>query len=411
MFCTYNRNDLTSLIEALESSPFIYEKLINAICKKWNMVRGVCGTKNDLDTRSSSIQSAYCEKSQMSDMDLVPSEAVIREDSCSRKRSDERSMVTTYSIYGEHVNEDRATPLLETGCDGSKMENHLASSEGSAEVSQTFMKTNDLKDIAPECAKTCSDTSDYCPIPEKIVGARDHDMASTSVNVSKEKSFRSENCSHKLHSIGSKVEAHCGTDYVNHYEFARTAYLFYEDFTRKSSDKTSKNAPRSIEEIIAGQLKIVSNRFVGFSWSNVQNSNMKSRKERCGWCLYCRAREDERDCLFCMNDSIPAVENFSCEALGIQSRKNVKNHLTDVTCHILCIEYHLQGLLLGPWLNPDYSSLWHADIHAATDITSLKTLLLQVLIWSFEFYFTKHKHLLSLYMFLIVHFSLMDLLV
>lgn len=79
-----------------------------------------------------------------------------------------------------------------------------------------------------------------------------------------------------------------------------------------------------------------------------------------------------------MNDSIPAVENFTCEILGIQSRKNMKNHLIDITCHIRCIEDHLQGLLLGPWLNPGYSMLWRRSVLGAADIASLKDLLLKV---------------------------------
>lgn len=397
MFCAYNRNDLNALIEALESSPFIYDKLINAICKNWNVSRGSCGNKNDLDTRSCSIQSAFPDKGQISDTLLVPSEAVIRNDPCSEKRSDEKSMVTTYSSNDEHLNAERVTALLETGIDGPKMENHLASSEGSAEVSQTSMKTDNLKESVPECTKRCFDTSDCCDIPDKPVNAGDHDMASTSLNVEKGKNLRSQSSSHKLYPINSNVEVHCETNYVNCYEFARTASAFYEEFSRKSSDKTSGDAPRSIEEVLAGQLKIVSNRFVEFSWSNIQNSNMTSRKERCGWCVYCRVPEEERDCLFSMNDSIPAVEKFSYEVLGIQSQKNVKNHLIDVMCHIICIEDHLQGLLLGPWLNPDYSMLWHASVRGATDIALLKNLLLQVFIWSFGSCFSKHIYLLNLY--------------
>ncbi|XP_057790212.1 DDT domain-containing protein PTM-like isoform X2 [Salvia miltiorrhiza] len=363
MFGAYDRNDLTALIEALESSPFIYDKLINAICKNWNVSRGSCGTKNDLDTRSCSIQSAFPENGQIPDMLLVPSEAIIRKDTCSKKRSDEKSMVTIYSSNEELLNAERVTALLETGNNGSKMENHLASSEGSAEVSQTSMKTDNPKESVLECTKRCFDTSDCCDIPEKL---------------EKEKNIRSKSSSHKPYSINSKVEVHYGTNYMNCYEFARTASAFYEEYSRKSSDKTSGDAPRSIEEVLAGQLKIVSNRSVEFSWSNIQNSNMTSRKERCGWCLYCRVTEEERECLFSMNDSIPAVEKFSSEALGIQSQKNVKNHLIDVMCHIICMEDHLQGLLLGPWLNPDYSMLWHASVCGATDIALLKKLLLKL---------------------------------
>ncbi|XP_041998604.1 DDT domain-containing protein PTM [Salvia splendens] len=370
MFCAYNRNDLTTLIEALESSPFIYDKLINAICKNWNVSRGSCGAKNDLDTRSCSIQSVFPEKGQMPDMLMVPSESIIRNGS-SKKTSDEKSMVTTYSSNEENLNSERVTAMVEICNHGLKMENHLASSEGSAEVSQTSMKIDNPKESVLECTKTCFDPSDCCDIPEKLINAGDHDMASTSLNFEEGKSL-------KPYSMNSNVEVGYGTNYMNCYEFARTASDYYQEYSRKSSDKTSGDAPRSIEEVLAGQLKIVSNRFVEFSWSNIQNSNMTSRKERCGWCVYCRVPGEERDCLFSMNDSIPAVEKFSHEVLGIPSQMNVKNHLINIMCHIICMEDHLQGLLLGPWLNPDYSMLWHASVRGATDIALLKNLLLQL---------------------------------
>lgn len=380
-YIAYNRNDLPTLVEALESMPFIYTTLINAICKNWNVDRGSCGAKIDLDTHSYSIKSAFPERGQMPNMLLVPSEAITRNNTCSEKWSDEKSMIN--SSNEEHLNAKHDTSLHEAGNEGLKMENHLVSSEGSAEVSQTSTKTDNLKERAPECRKRCSDTSNCCHIPEKFVMAGDHDMASPSVNVEVGKNLRPKSYSHnKLNSINSKVEVHLGTNYVNCYEFARTASLFYEEFTHKTSDKSS-DSPRSSEEILAGQLKIVLNRFVQFSWSNIQNLNMVTRKERCGWCLYCRVPEYERDCLFSMNDSIPDVEKFSHEVLGIQPEKNAKNHLIDVMCHIICIEDHLQGLLTGPWLNPDYSMHWQANLRGATDIASLKNFLLQVLMWPF----------------------------
>ncbi|KAI3450013.1 hypothetical protein Pfo_006678 [Paulownia fortunei] len=380
-FCSYNRNDLATLIEALESSPFIYDTIINAICKHWNVVRGVGGTKNDLDSRSCSIQSAFPEKRQLPNMHPTPSETLNKTQAFAEKRSDEKSMVTTNSSNTEHENAEHATAVLETGNHGLKMENHLASSEGSAEVSQTFIKIDTLKESGPDCSKRCPEILDDCHIPGKLVDAGDHYMTSTTVNVEKGKNLSSENHSYAPYTINSGgvlSQVHCGKNYVNCYEFARTASSIFEELTCKSLDKSSEDAPRSVEEIIAGQLKVVSNRFAEFSWSNIQNSNMNSRKERCGWCFYCRVPEDERDCLFIMNDSIPAVENFTCEVLGIRSRKSRKNHLIDVMCHIICIEDHLQGLLLGPWLNPHYSMLWRKSVLGVADIASLKYLLLKL---------------------------------
>ncbi|PIM98638.1 hypothetical protein CDL12_28880 [Handroanthus impetiginosus] len=369
LFWSYNRNDLPTLIESLESSPFVYDTIINAICKHWNLVRR---TKNDLDTRSWSIQSALPQKKQLPDMHLTPSETLNKDAAFA-----EKSMATTSSSNMELENADHATAVLETGNDGVKMENHLASSEGSAEVSQTSIKTDNLKENGLDCSDKCPENPDDFNSPGKLVNAGGHRMTSATLNVEKGKNLSSENYGHGPYTINSS-EVNCGANYINYYEFARTASSFFEELTCKSSDKNSKDAPISAEEIIAGQLKVVSNRFAEFSWSNIQNSYMNSRKERCGWCFYCRVPEDERDCLFIMNENIPAVENFTSEVLGIPSRKNRKNHLIDVICHIICIEDHLQGLLLGPWLSPHYSMLWRKNVLAVTDIASLKNFVLQL---------------------------------
>ncbi|KAL0459149.1 UNVERIFIED_CONTAM: DDT domain-containing protein PTM [Sesamum latifolium] len=193
---------------------------------------------------------------------------------------------------------------------------------------------------------------DDCNIPGKLVNTGDHYMTLTTENVEKGNNLGLENyssgpCTAKSGGVLSQV--HPGTNYVNWYEFARTASLFFEEVTFKSSDKISEDAPRSVEEIVAGQLKVISN----------------------------RVPEDGRDCLFIMNDSIPAVENYTCEVLGIQPG-NKKNHLIDVMCHVICIEDHLQGLLLGPWLNPDYSMLWRKSVLGVADIASMKNLLLEL---------------------------------
>ncbi|KAL3653338.1 hypothetical protein CASFOL_003019 [Castilleja foliolosa] len=359
-FCCYNRSDLPRIIEALESFPFIYGTIVNAICKHWDVVRGVGGSKNDLDTRSSSMQSSFPEKMQL----LNNIEAF------AEKRSDNKSTAAgnTNSSITELDNADHAIAVPESGNNGLKMKNYVASSEGSTEVSQTFMKTDNLEDSGPDILNDLH-------IPTMLVDGGDHHMSSTIINVEKGKNLGSENHSDAPYTINS---VHYQTNYVNCYELARPPSSYYEEWTSKSSDKTSKVPLKSIEEIVAGQLKVVTNRFIDFSWSNIQNLSVNTRKERCGWCFYCRYPDDDRDCLFIMNDTFPAVENFTCEVLGIQSRKNRKNHLLDIMCHMTCIEDHLQGLLLDPWLNPNYSMLWRESVLGAADIASLKNLLLKL---------------------------------
>ncbi|KAL7113497.1 hypothetical protein ACP275_04G064700 [Erythranthe tilingii] len=367
-FFSYDRNDLPTLIEALESSPFIYETIINAVCKNWNIV---CGTDNNLVTRSCSVQSGFADKRQLPMPNIHPtsSETLNKNEVFAEKRSDEKSMVTINSCNTELENLDHATAVLEAGDHGMKMENHLASSEGSAEVSQTFIKTGTLKESDPDLSKRCPENPYESHIPGNLVSAE------------KGKDLNLESYSYAPYttkSTGILSQVHCGMNYVNCYDSARPASSFYEEWNSKSSDKTSENAPISVEQFVGRQLKVVLDRFAHFSWSNIQISNINSRKEGCGWCFYCRVPEDDKDCLFIMNDSIPAVQNFTSDILGIQSRKHRKNHLIDVMCHIICIEDHLQGLLLGPWLNPHYSMLWRKAVLGVDDIAPLKNLLLKL---------------------------------
>ncbi|KAL3850928.1 hypothetical protein ACJIZ3_012810 [Penstemon smallii] len=372
---SYNKNDLPTLIKALESSPFVYDTIISAICKNWNIVHGVVGTKNGLDSRSST-QSAFPEKRQPPDMHQRTSET---DEAVAEKWSDKKSLVTAYFSKLETENAGNVTVTLETGNLGAKMENRLANSEGSAEVSQAFMKTDSLKESAFGCSKARPEIPEDSQIPLKLGDIADHCLASAILDVEQGNNLNSENYSYALSAINSKSfkpQVQFRTNYVNSYEFAQIASSVLGKLAFKSSDKISEDAPRSFEESVASQHKLITNRFANFSWSNIQNSNMNYRKEKCGWCFYCKAPEEERNCLFIMSDRFPSAENFMSEALGIGFDKNREIHLIDVICHMICIEDHLQGLLLGPWLTPHYSIVWRKSVGEAVNIGSLKILLL-----------------------------------
>ncbi|KAL3828221.1 hypothetical protein ACJIZ3_017023 [Penstemon smallii] len=376
---SYNRNDLHTLIEALEPSPILYDTIISAICKQWNIVRGVGETRNYMDTQSYSKQSAFPEKKQLSVMHSTPSETRNKDEAVGEKRYDEKSLVTAYSSNVELETSKHVTVMLETGKDGMKMENQVASSEELAEVSQAVM-TDNLKKSELDCSKTSSLTPDDSQIPVKHMNTRDQYITLTTSIVDQGSTLNCTNYSHEPSAMNSRKllsQVHCGTNYVNCYEFARTASLVCDELACKSSGKIYEDSPKSVEQIIAGQLKVVLNRFAEFSWSNIQNSNVNCRKEKCGWCFYCKVPEEEMECLLIMKHSVPAIENFTSEALDIRLRDNRENHLVDVICHMICIENHLQGLLLGPWLNPHYSMLWRKNVGVA-DIALLKILLLKL---------------------------------
>ncbi|KAH6782459.1 hypothetical protein C2S51_007752 [Perilla frutescens var. frutescens] len=158
-------------------------------------------------------------------------------------------------------------------------------------------------------------------------------------------------------SLYASQEIPLRTRYVNLYEFAFMASSFWEEL---ASDKSADDA-RTVDQIVARQVKIITEKNAVFSWSNMcsLNLHLNSRRENCGWCFTCRNAEDRRDCLFIAKGSaFRAIESFTSEALGIQLRNGMKKHLVDAICHVMWIESRLQGLLQGPRSNPRHSNSW-----------------------------------------------------
>lgn len=278
---------MSAVIEALRSSYILYGNILSGITKLCDLTAIVNGSKSDMGSKNTT---------PMLPPPVVSSEACIKDETSNEGIPEE--------ICAANMNHSM------------KMENPLASSEGSAEISE----------------------------------------AGTAI----------QNCER--------------TSYVNCYSFARIASSVARELTRKSSDKTSNVSTKSIEEIISAQMKVISHMPREFYWSNIQNLSVDARKEKCGWCFSCKVPDDddERDCLFITNDAVPVQESSTSELLGIPLRKNTKGHLIHVNCQILCMEDRLRGLLVGPWMNPDYSKLWRESVLKASDVASVKHLLLLV---------------------------------
>ncbi|XP_021998585.1 DDT domain-containing protein PTM [Helianthus annuus] len=175
--------------------------------------------------------------------------------------------------------------------------------------------------------------------------------------------------------------------YLNFYSFARVASSVAGEWARKVPDNKTSTAPtKSLEELIVIQMKAITKISVDFCWSNIQNLSVDARKEKCGWCLACKFPTDDGICLFYMNN-VSVLENYTSQVLGFDSRISRNDRLIDAMCHILYIEDRLHGLLLGPWLNPHFPKLYRKSFHEASDIASVKDLLLMLEsnIWSRAF--------------------------
>ncbi|GFS30983.1 PHD-finger and DNA binding domain-containing protein [Actinidia rufa] len=367
----YSRNDMTFVIEALKSSDTLYRPMLLAISKQWNMFNS-SGTKSDVDCHNP-ITSSELMKGQM--LHLAPSETCAGNEISDEGKPRVNSIAAQYSGITDCevsalVNNN---PVIENNF--GKMENQLTSSDESAETSkaagiQNFVKTGNSG------SNRSVGTSNDSEIQGKILSVGDSSLTSTDLDAEQGRNIESADCGHMTSTTETKndetSQGLLGTSYVNYYSFARTATLVAEELTQKSSDKISVGSTKP-DDIILAQLKAISKKATKFYWPNIQNLNADARKERCGWCFSCKAPDDDRDCFLNMNDSAPVLPS---EVVGLHSKWNKIGHLIDVMCYILCIEERLRGFLLGPWLNPHYSNLWRKSVVKASDVASLKHLLL-----------------------------------
>ncbi|CAC42901.1 putative protein [Arabidopsis thaliana] len=203
-----------------------------------------------------------------------------------------------------------------------------------------------------------------------------HEPASSSMlDIMKEPNMNSQNLAKINTRKGTKPNVQTETGYRNQYIFAQMTRSVYEEMIRKSPIRT--NDMRSDEEIASTQVRTILMKTTKFQWRNIQSLYLDAWKENCGWCHSCKnSSEDagtEINCLF--NMSLGALRGLSeSEVANIQSfEKN--SHLLAIICQILSLESRLQGLLVGPWLNPQHSSFWREHILKASNISSLKHLL------------------------------------
>ncbi|GMH11463.1 hypothetical protein Nepgr_013304 [Nepenthes gracilis] len=340
----YHRNDLSLVIEVLRSSEIAYQSILSVIIKHWALYTVSNEHENKLDTENLALS--------ISPVVSVP------------LRSSGASNNCVVSGNLDLMDSAAVKPSKE-------MENPVASSEGSAEVLQAGWAIQCLNKVG----------FDQCHGTSNCANASGGDLAvKTPILPAKRgrRKTRSAASCRKYSVIKEKEEEtlqmQTGSGYMNLYSFAQTAASVAEALTHKSLNKINQDFTKSEDEIISAQLKAIIKKS---SKSHcLLDLDVKTLKEKCGWCYSCRSPAEDRDCLFNISHTGSVPEVLKNEIAGLQSKGNKKGHLVDIICHILSMEYRLRGLLLGPWLNPHYSNLWHKNIIKASDVASLKRCLL-----------------------------------
>ncbi|KAK8655162.1 hypothetical protein V6N13_107752 [Hibiscus sabdariffa] len=332
----YHRYDLNLVLDVLKSS-CQYSDILKVICKQWDVAVGsneICTIKNEASGGGKPEEKEVTENSGHHDIEVAESANMLD------------------LVAGTEI------PYM--------------SSEGSAETMQ-------MDSVFPNFQKQGSvEVSNQFEIPGKCSTLEDSSLVSNGLDAKQEskRKLASQQTPCDINAKrGYASELQPENSYMNHYSFAQTASLVVEELMRKPSEKKNDDSLKSVEEIIEMQMKVILKKSSRFHWPDIHNLYVDARKENCGWCFPCRYPVDDTDCLFKITSGcVPEVSKS--EMVDLQSRWNKKGHVIDVICHIFSIETRLNGLLSGPWLNPQYMKIWHKSILKESSIASVKHLLL-----------------------------------
>ncbi|CAH8303501.1 unnamed protein product [Eruca vesicaria subsp. sativa] len=329
----YHVNDVILVLEQLKSCGSFYLGVINAIKNHWNIPVGLKRTISGVNSPMSVCldKSAKGMVSSIDGFDALSPAPEKQPTSGVKKRLDE-----TFSNGGPHNLRHRTRRKISDSATG--LDIHNLSSEGSAETVQNGLVVMNE--------------------PSLNMHASSHDLARMNTRKGIRQNVQSE------------------TGYRNQYIFAQMTTAISEELARKSISRTSDM--RSDEEITSTQVKTILMKTTKFQWRNIQDLYLDAWKEKCGWCHSCKSEDvgSETNCLFNMSlgdlRSPSETEVANCQSI------DKKSHLVAIICQMLSMESRLQGLLVGPWLNPQHSRSWREHILNASSISSLRHLLVEL---------------------------------
>ncbi|MCD7470308.1 hypothetical protein HAX54_010042 [Datura stramonium] len=173
--------------------------------------------------------------------------------------------------------------------------------------------------------------------------------------------------------------------YINSYlhgDFAASAaaslaVLSAEEY-QGTETRVSDNRRKYISASFLLQAKAFSSVAMRFFWPNTEKKLVEVPRERCSWCLSCKAPvTSKRGCLLnaaASNAIKGAVKILS----GLRPAKGGEGSLPGIATYIILMEESLTGLIGGPFQSAAFRKQWRKQAEQATSGSVIKSLLLEL---------------------------------
>lgn len=180
--------------------------------------------------------------------------------------------------------------------------------------------------------------------------------------------------------------------YINNYmhgEFAASAAARLAGLSSEEIQVSDAHASENSRKVASSnnllQAKAFSLTASRFFWPSSEKKLVEVPRERCGWCLSCKAPvSSKRGCMLnhaCLCATKGAMKIFA----GLRPIKSGEGSLVSIATYILYMEESLRGLIVGPFQSASYRKQWRKRVELASTCGALKALLLEVsssIFWS-----------------------------
>ncbi|KAL9267860.1 DDT domain-containing protein [Drosera capensis] len=180
--------------------------------------------------------------------------------------------------------------------------------------------------------------------------------------------------------MGSSFKPHA---YINHYIHGDVAVSAAASLAVLSSEENQKfeahlsgNPKKVVSTCVSIQAKAFCLAAVRFFWPNPEKRLLEFSRDRCSWCINCRATS-KKVCLLnsaALNATKGAMKIFSKLSLA----KNVENSLYGICIYMLYMEEALHGLVVGPFLDGSHRQEWRKQVEQISSYSGIRSLLLKL---------------------------------
>ncbi|KAF3455123.1 hypothetical protein FNV43_RR05571 [Rhamnella rubrinervis] len=170
--------------------------------------------------------------------------------------------------------------------------------------------------------------------------------------------------------------------YLNHYmhgDFAASAAAKLAVLSSEESRLSEAHASDNHKKVTSAnnlQAKAFSLTASRFFWPSSEKKLVEVPRERCGWCLSCKAAvSSKRGCML-NHAALSATKGAMKILANLRPIKSGERSLASISTYILYMEESLCGLMVGPFLNANYRKQWRKRVEQASTFSEVKSLLL-----------------------------------